>query len=143
MRADNEMQTVQVAITSSGFAQKLRKALESNGNWRVSFVDTPDPQQEGVLVMDQCAFERMTSPLRQPGRVVLITRNESDLLARAWDAGILSVVLESDPAEIILLAMQSAAFRVGQLTQQCVQPPLFRRIARRLNSTTTFVPNGN
>jgi DNA-binding NarL/FixJ family response regulator len=110
------MQTVQVAITSAICAEKARKALDNDANWRVSVVDTPDPDQGGVVLMDQCAFDKMSSPLREPWRVVLITRNDPLTLARAWDAGIISAVLETDSAETLLLAVQSAALRATART---------------------------
>jgi hypothetical protein len=130
MLAENEMQTVQIAITSSGFGQRLREALERNGSERVRFVEKPDLQQDGVVVVDQRNFERISCPLRKPERVVLITRNESELIDRAWGAGILSVVLETDPLDNVLLAIQSAAFRVGAIHPVLCQAPLSRRTPR-------------
>jgi DNA-binding NarL/FixJ family response regulator len=110
------MQTVQLAITSGVCSEKAHKALDNDANWRVSVVDTPDPNQEGIVVMDQCTFDKMSSPLREAWRVVLITRNDPLTLARAWDAGIISAVLETDSAETLLLAIQSAALRATART---------------------------
>ena len=114
------MQTVQVAITSGVCAEKARQALDNDASWCVSVVDTPDPDQEGVVLMDQCAFDKMSSPLREPWRVVLITRNDPLTLGRAWDAGIISAVFETDSAETLLLAIQSAALRAARTSSRGV-----------------------
>jgi hypothetical protein len=47
--------------------------------------------------------------------VVLITRKDPQHLSRAWDAGIVSVVSEDDPANTVLLAIMAAALRVPKL----------------------------
>jgi len=48
-------------------------------------------------VLDEAAFARLPLPLSNPERVVLITRKDPQLLAEAWDAGIVSVVSGADP----------------------------------------------
>ncbi len=53
-------------------------------------------------------------PLSNPERVVLITRKDPQLLAQAWDAGIVSVVSCEDPVNTVLLAIMAAALRVGK-----------------------------
>ena len=64
------------------------------------------------MVLDEEAFERLPLPLSNPERVVLITRREAQdpqLLAQAWEAGIVSVVSEEDPLSTVLLAIMAAA----------------------------------
>ena len=74
----------------------------------------PDPSQHCVLVLDETAFARLPLPLSNPERVVLITRKDPQLLAQAWDAGIVSVVSEEDPLNTVLLAIMAAALRVAK-----------------------------
>ena len=44
--------------------------------------------------------------------MVLITRQDPQLLAQAWEAGIVSVVSQDDPMSTVLLAIMAAALRV-------------------------------
>ncbi|SRR5581483_4241551 len=106
------MERIQVLVASSTCVEKVRGALAQDRNWRVLFKKTPDPNCHGVVVMDQGAFDRMQTPLQQPDRFVLITRNEPELLDHAWNAGITSVIFEGDPAETLLLAIQAALLRM-------------------------------
>lgn len=112
------MTTVQVAVAAHEWAERARWAFDQNGNWRVCFVDTVDPDQEGILVMDQRVLDCLRTPPRDPARVVLITRNDPELLGRAWEMGILSVVLETDSADTLLMAIESAALRTDKFSCQ-------------------------
>jgi hypothetical protein len=67
-----------------------------------------------VLVLDESAFARLPLPLSNPERVVLITRKDPQLLAQAWEAGIVSVVSDEDPISTVLLAIMAAALRVAK-----------------------------
>jgi hypothetical protein len=65
-------------------------------------------------VVDEPAFERLPLPLANPEQVVLIThRNTHEVMPKAWDAGIVSVVAASDP-NTVLLAIMAAALRVAK-----------------------------
>jgi hypothetical protein len=66
------------------------------------------------MVLDEESFARLPLPLSNPGRVVLIARQEPQApqLAQAWEAGILSVVSAEDPLDTVLLAIMAAALRV-------------------------------
>jgi hypothetical protein len=108
------MQTVQLAIADCGYAAELREALSRSCAWHVDTVDRPDQSQTCVLVVDETAFERLPLPLSHPERVVLITRNDPEFLARAWEAGIVSVVFDQDPTNTVLLAIMSAALRIDK-----------------------------
>jgi hypothetical protein len=110
------MQTVQLAIADGGYTAALRDALLHSGPWRVTQVDDPDVGQEGVLVMDQAAFNALPQPLPHPERVVLITDRHPQHLSRAWDAGITSVVSAGDGPTTVLLAIMAAALRVYKAT---------------------------
>lgn len=108
------MQTVQLAIADGGYADALRDALARSCAWHVESVDRPDTALKGVLVMDEFAFARQPLPLLNPERVVLISRQDPELLAQAWDAGIVSIVSQGDPLSTVLLAIMAAALRVAK-----------------------------
>ena len=111
------MQTVQLAIANGHYAATVREALSRSCAWHVEPVDRPELSQHGVMVLDEQAFERLPLPLSNPERVVLITRREPqdpELLARAWEAGIVSMVSEADPLSTVLLAIMAAGLRVAK-----------------------------
>lgn len=107
------MAKIQLAMADAAYAQALRERLESSGTAEVCAVESPDPEQEGVIVLDSAALERLPAPLAHPERIVLITRNDPDELARAWNAGIRSVVFCNDPLNTAVLAIMAAALRCG------------------------------
>ena len=106
------MQTVQLSIADAVYAAAVREALARSGPWHMESVDRPDLTHKCVLVIDETAFQRLPLPLPNPERIVLITRKDPELLAQAWDAGIVSVVSEDDPLNTVLLAIMAAALRV-------------------------------
>lgn len=108
------MQAVQLSIANGVYAATVREALSRSCAWHVETVDRPDPSQKCVLVLDELAFARLPLPLSNPERVVLITRKDPQLLAQAWEAGIVSVVSEEDPISTVLLAIMAAALRVAK-----------------------------
>lgn len=108
------MQTVQLSIADSVYAASVREALARSCAWHVESVDRPDPSQHCALVLDETAFVRLPLPLSNPERVVLITRKDPQLLAQAWEAGIVSVVSNEDPISTVLLAIMAAALRVDK-----------------------------
>jgi len=108
------METIQVSISNTPYAAALRELLARNGNWQVLCVDLPDPSREGILVLDPDCLRRLPLPLRNPERIVLITRNDPDDLTRAWEAGVTSVVFDKDPLNTALLAVLSARLRVSR-----------------------------
>src|ERR1039457_1598712 len=108
------MQAVQLSIADGAYAATVREAMSRSCAWHVETVDRPDPSQKCVLVLDELAFARLPLPLSNPERVVLITRKDPQLLAQAWEAGIVSVVSEEDPISTVLLAIMAAALRVAR-----------------------------
>jgi hypothetical protein len=108
------MQAVQLSIANGVYAATVREALSRSCAWHVETVERPDPSQKSVLVLDEFAFARLPLPLSNPERVVLITRKDPQLLAQAWEAGIVSVVSEEDPISTVLLAIMAAALRVAK-----------------------------
>jgi hypothetical protein len=108
------MQSVQLSISDGPYQASVREALARTCAWRVECVTRPDPSQRCVLVLDEAAFERLPLPLSNPERVVLITRKNPQLLAEAWEAGIVSVVSDTDPLNTVLLAIMAAALRAAK-----------------------------
>ena len=108
------MQTVQLSIADSVYAASVREALSRTCAWHVESVDRPDLSRHCTLVLDETAFARLPLPLSNPERVVLITRKEPQLLAEAWEAGIVSVVSAEDPINTVLLAIMAASLRVAK-----------------------------
>ncbi len=108
------MRTVQLAVADAVYAASLRDALARSGPWHVETVDRPDPSKPCVLVIDQANFERLPLPLAHPERIVLISRQDPQLLAQAWDAGIVSVASVEDPLPTVLLAIMAASLRIAK-----------------------------
>jgi hypothetical protein len=106
------MQTVQLAIADGMYAAALREALSRSCAWHVESVGRPDPAQHCVMVLDQSALQRLPLPFSNPERIVLITHKDAQLMAEAWEAGIVSVVSEQDPISTVLLAIMAAGLRV-------------------------------
>ena len=114
------MRTVQLAIADPVYATALHDALCHSGPWHVRSVERPDPALPGVLVVDESAFEDLALPLAHPERIVLISRQDPQLLAQAWDAGIVSVASLDDSLPTVLLAIMAAALRVVQYQESPV-----------------------
>ena len=108
------MQTVQLAIADGMYAAALREALSRTCAWHVESVGRPDPSQRCVMVLDLSALERLPLPLANPERIVLITQRDPQLMAEAWEAGIVSVVSEQDAISTVLLAIMAAGLRVDK-----------------------------
>jgi hypothetical protein len=128
-------QTIQFAVSDAAHLAAIREALAHSGPWQVACVERVDPFQKGVLVLDQEAFDRMLLPLPHPERVVLITRKDTQLLAQAWDAGIVSVVSPDDPVNTVLMAIMAADLRVAK--SQIGNPP--SGISPSLSSTSASI----
>jgi DNA-binding NarL/FixJ family response regulator len=114
------MDTIQVAIADECYATALRELLARGAAWKVLSVDVPDPRIEGVIVVDAQALDRLPSRTDNPERVVLIARNDPGALARAWEAGIVSVVSENDPMSTAMLAIMAARLQVSKAVRQNV-----------------------
>jgi hypothetical protein len=106
------MQTVQLSITDGPYATAVREALSRSCAWHVESVSDPDATQQCVLVLDEFAFAKLPLPLSNPERIVLIARKNPRALAKAWEAGIVSVISPDDPISTVLLAIMAAALRV-------------------------------
>jgi hypothetical protein len=106
------METVQLTINDAPYAAALRDLLVRSGTRDVRCVEQPDTEQEGVIVVDSEALNRLPLPLSNPERIVLITSNDPRHLAQAWNAGVRSVVFNEDPLSTAVLAIMAAELRV-------------------------------
>lgn len=109
------MHRVQLAIADTAYAAAVREALSRSCAWHVEAVDRPDLAQQCVLVLDEVAFARLPLPLSNPERIVVICRPDPQLLAQAWDAGIVSVLSKEDSLSTVLLAIMAAALRIAKV----------------------------
>src|SRR5262245_49229800 len=107
-------QTVQLSIADREYAAAVREALGRSCAWEIETVDVPDPSRHCGMVLDEVAFQRLQAPVFNPERVVLIIRKRPDLLAEAWNAGIVSIVGDQDPINTVLLAILAAGLRVDK-----------------------------
>ncbi|HYP08176.1 MAG TPA: hypothetical protein VER03_18225 [Bryobacteraceae bacterium] len=120
------MQTIQLVLSDHAFARKLKQLLGENGNWPVAIKDAPSFYKGGVVVLDDAVLAGLSAPPDYPDRVVLVTRNEPELLARAWELGIRSVVYDTDAPNTVLLAVMAAYLRLPRspgMPQQRVLSP--------------------
>ncbi|MDE3166688.1 MAG: hypothetical protein KGN36_12855 [Acidobacteriota bacterium] len=108
------MQNVQLSIADPVYGLAIREALVHSCAWHVQPAAEPDPALHGVMVLDWAAFCKLPLPLDNPERVVLIGPQEPQVLAQAWDAGIVSVVSQGDPIDTVLMAIMAAALRVDK-----------------------------
>jgi hypothetical protein len=112
------METIQLAISNAPYAVALRDLLVRTAGCKVVLVESPNTGDGGVVVLDSDALDRLASKIGNPERLVLITRNDPQLLSRAWEAGIISVVFENDPIKTALLAIMAARLRVPKSARQ-------------------------
>src|SRR5689334_8253629 len=102
------MHRVQLAVADTTYAAAVREALSRSCAWHVETIDRPDLTQQCVLVLDEVAFARLPLPLSNPERIVVICRPDPQLLAQAWEAGIVSVLSKEDSLSTVLLAIMAA-----------------------------------
>jgi hypothetical protein len=103
------LQTVRLALADNAYAAALRDALNHTCAWHIDSVESLNSGQPCVLVVDDAALARL--PLAHPECIVLITHKDSDRMAQAWEAGIVSVVGWDDSMDTVLLAIMAAALR--------------------------------
>ena len=106
------MDTVQLSLHNIAFASRIEKELRQLSGCQVVSVKTPDLNGKGLVILDEETLDTLPLPLVEPERFLLVTRNESVKLKRAWEQGILSVVFEHDPPHTICLAAQTVLLRI-------------------------------
>jgi len=116
------MDTVQLSLRDAHYASALQDMLERNGSLQVHRVEAPDPAQGGVIVVDSEGLDCLRTASVNPERVVLITRNDPQHLAQAWNAGIRSVVFSEDPLSTAVLAIMAAELRTAKTEPAAALP---------------------
>jgi len=118
------METVQLTIRDTRYASALQELLERSGSVQVRRVEVPDPSQGGVIVVDTEGLDRLPAASLNSERVVLITRNDPQHLAHAWNAGIRSGVFSEDPLSTAVLAIMAAELRTAKAEALAAGPGL-------------------
>jgi len=98
------METVQIALSDGLLAKQVRAQLQNDFDWDVIEVQTPDLAHNGAVVLDQQALDGLRFPISRPERIVLVTRNDSEILQQVWSRGIRSVVFDTDSPDVAALA---------------------------------------
>lgn len=109
------MQRVQLSMADAAYAAALREALSRSCAWHIDLLDRPDLSQSCVLVLDEFAFAKLSLPLTNPERIVVICQPDPQLFAQAWEAGIVSVLSKGDSVSTILLAIMAASLRIAKV----------------------------
>lgn len=105
------MSSVQLAIHNNRYAAALGDLLKRDGSHQVAFVERPDLNSGGIIVMDGNKPENLLLFEAQPERFVVIAHKDAALLSRIWDAGVRHVVFEEDSPTTALLAVIAAELR--------------------------------
>ena len=74
------------------------------------------------MVLDMEHLDRLPQPISSPEREVLIARNDPEEMARAWEAGVHSVLTDRDPMNTAVLAVMAARLRAGKASQAASVP---------------------
>jgi hypothetical protein len=101
----------------------------------VAVVDRPDPDVDGIIVMDGSRPENLLLFEAQPDRSVVIARKDAALLSRIWDAGVRHVVFEEDSPSTALLAVVAAELRAPHVRDSKALPVLVGDGRKRLLPT--------
>lgn len=103
---------VQLAIQDSAYASSLSARLAEDGNHRVHLVGQPNALLDGVVVIDEATFVKLSLLEVASERIVLILPRRTDLVSRAWSAGIQNVAFVEDSINIVQLAILAAEIRL-------------------------------
>lgn len=106
------MKTVQLAMQDSDYARSIRKLLLRDGTHNVYLVDHPDLHMDGVVVVDQNAFQELAERAPDRDRFLVVTGKDRDDLSRMWAAGIRHVVFKEDSPCTTQLAIIAAELRL-------------------------------
>lgn len=98
---------IQIALRNVRLAERLRELLLHTGALRIDLVEAADPCDDGVIVTDA---ERLPKPsvIRKPERYVAVAPRREQALECAWNAGVKSVVYDTEPISTIVLAVMAA-----------------------------------
>ncbi|MCP5109955.1 MAG: hypothetical protein GY953_03880 [bacterium] len=108
------METIQIALSDTGFSQALKNQLAISETAPVRCVERPDPSDGSIIVLDFDHLEMLPRPIEEPERVVLIAGDGPDDLERAWQAGVQSVVSHAESINTAVLAVLAACLQASQ-----------------------------
>lgn len=118
------MASIQLALDNPGFADTLEGMLRRSTDLPVRRVDCPDEGENGVVVVDRAHLGKLGSLLAHPERVVLIASKDANNFDDAWQAGVSSVVSDSDPLSTVVLAILSACLRTEPRSRDALEKKL-------------------
>jgi hypothetical protein len=105
------MSAIQIALADRVYGEKLRDLLIGGGARYVKEVDTPDLNRGGIVVTDCEHMRLLPIPIPDPKRVVLIAVVDGASIAKAWEAGVRSVIPTAAPPSTAAMAVWAAALR--------------------------------
>ncbi|MBK5290603.1 MAG: hypothetical protein JJE04_02780 [Acidobacteriia bacterium] len=107
-------------MADTQYRAALSRMLSSSASCAVVCVEDPDLRPGDVLVVDTEHLNRLQRPLERPERVVLVTHELCgglpQALSQAWDAGVHSVINDTDPLATAVLAIMSANLRAARMS---------------------------
>ena len=109
-------QVVQIWLQDTVYAEQLCQSLSSDPTFEGCRIQCGEngPTVEGVLdqvqVVDLSNLLRLPQPLANPAKTVVIASGAVDL-ERVWEAGIVSVLQNSESLEYVKLAILAALLR--------------------------------
>ncbi len=98
---------IQIALKDGPLAERLRGLLLYTCGLRIDLVESPDLNDDGVIITDAEALPALRS-VRRPERFVAVAPRREQALECAWNAGVKSVVYDSEPMSTLVLAVISA-----------------------------------
>jgi hypothetical protein len=98
---------IQIALHNRRLAERLRELLLHTCALRIDLVDTIDQADDGVIVTDAESLPR-PNLIRKPERFVALAPRREEALECAWNAGVKSVIYDTEPISTIVLAVMAA-----------------------------------
>lgn len=101
---------IQIALRNAKLAERLRELLLHTGALRIDLVEAADQADDGVIVTDA---EQLPKPsvIRKPERYVALAPRREQAWECAWNAGVKSVVYDTEPISTIVLAVMAARLK--------------------------------
>ena len=109
-------QVVQIWLQDTVYAEQLCKSLSSDPTFegcRIQYgecIPTAEAIADQVRVVDLSNLARLPQPLANPAKTVVIASGAVDL-EQVWEAGIVSVLQNSESLEYVKLAILAALLR--------------------------------
>lgn len=98
---------IQIALKNRRLAERLRALLLHTCTHRIDLVEIVDQGDDGVIVADADSLPALRE-VRRPERFVALAPRHDQALECAWNAGVKSVVYDTEPISTIVLAVMAA-----------------------------------